>query len=149
VLAVAKPYHYAGGGLEGLRQRATGYSILKCNRQTREVEVAVWPRWVDPSAPGEKPYAGWPITFKQLDNGLHGAQWRLEKIATAGRRDQVVQVRKEPRGEVVYTVRMNGESFTPLVREPGTYTVVAFNPDGGYRQEWKGLAAKRLDEIPV
>src|SRR5690242_1787372 len=145
VLAVANPYKYPGGGLEGLRRRATGYSILKCNRQTREVEVALWPRWVDPSASGASSFPGWPIIVKQLDNGLHGAQWRLEKIATAGRRDQVVQVRKEPGGEVVYTVRMNGESFTPLVREPGTYTVIAFDPDGGYRQEWKGLEAKKLE----
>ncbi|HET9177241.1 MAG TPA: twin-arginine translocation signal domain-containing protein [Terriglobia bacterium] len=145
VLAVANPHQYSGGGLEGLRHRATGYSILKCNRQTREVEVTLWPRWVDPSSPGAKPYPGWPITVKQLDNGLHGAQWALEKITTPGQRDQVVQVRKEADGEIVYTVRMNGESFTPLVRGPGTYTVVAFDPDGGYRHEWKRLAAKKLE----
>ena len=95
-------------GLEGLRNRATGYSILRCNRETREVQVAVWPRWVDPSEPGAKPYPGWPITIKQLDNGLHGAQWTLEEIETPGKRDQVIQVRKEPDGEVVYTVRMSG-----------------------------------------
>ncbi len=144
VLAVANPHQYSGGGLEGLRNRATGYSILRCNRETREVQVAVWPRWVDPSEPGAKPYPGWPITIKQLDNGLHGAQWTLEEIETPGKRDQVIQVRKEPDGEVVYTVRMSGTSFRPLVREPGTYSVVAFDPDGGYRQEWKGLQARKV-----
>ena len=143
VLAVANPHQYPGGGLEGLRYRATGYSILRCNRETREVQVAVWPRWVDPSEPGAKPYEGWPITVKQLDNGLHGAQWALERIETPGQRDQVVQVRKED-GEVVYTLRVNGDSFTPLVREPGTYSVAAFDPDGGYRQELKGLRARKL-----
>ncbi len=143
VLAAACPHQYPGSGLEGLRNRATGYSILRCNRETREVQVAVWPRWVDPSAPGAKPYEGWPITVKQLDNGLHGAQWTLERIETPGQRDPVVQVRNED-GEVVYTLRVNGESFTPLVREPGAYSVVAFDPDGGYRQEWKGLQARRL-----
>jgi alkaline phosphatase D len=143
VLAAACPHQYPGSGLEGLRNRATGYSILRCNRETREVQVAIWPRWVDPSASGAKPYPGWPITVKQLDNGLHGAQWTLEKIETPGQRDQVVQVRKED-GEVVYTLRISGDSFTPLVREPGTYSVAAFDPDGGYRQEWKGLQAKKL-----
>ncbi|HET7102411.1 MAG TPA: alkaline phosphatase D family protein, partial [Terriglobia bacterium] len=144
VLAVANPHRYPGPGLEGLRNRATGYSILRCNRLTRDVQVAVWPRWVDPSAPGARPYPGWPVTIKQLDNGLHGAQWTLEEIETTGRSDQVIQVRKEPGGEVVYTVRMNGASFTPLVRQPGTYSVVAFDPDGGYRQEWKGLQARKM-----
>jgi PhoD-like phosphatase len=144
VLAVANPHQYPGGGLEGLRYRATGYSILSCNRQAREAQASVWPRWVDPSAPGAMPYPGWPITIKQLDNGLHGAQWTLEKIETPGKRDQAVQVRKEADGEIVYTVRISGETFTPLVREAGTYTVVAFDPDGGYRQEWKGLQASKL-----
>ncbi|HUX11067.1 MAG TPA: hypothetical protein VMW51_10515, partial [Terriglobia bacterium] len=121
-----------------------GYSILRCNRETREVQAAVWPRWVDPSRPGARPHRGWPVTVKQMDNGLHGAEWTLEKIATPGHRDPVVQVRRESDGEVVYTLRINGESFTPLVREPGAYTVLAFDPDGGYRKAWKGLQARRL-----
>jgi phosphodiesterase/alkaline phosphatase D-like protein len=144
VLAIANPYQYPGAGLEGLRNRATGYSILRCNRETRQVQIAVWPRWVDPSQPGAKPYPGWPVTVRQLDNGLYGAGWRLEKVETPGRRDPVIQVRGEPGGEVVYTIRIKGESFSPLVREPGTYTVLAFDPDGGYRQEWKGLRARRI-----
>jgi len=41
VLAVSNPYQYHGAGLEGLRHRATGYSILRCNRETREVKVAI------------------------------------------------------------------------------------------------------------
>lgn len=143
VLAVANPYRYPGAGLDGLRHRATGYSILRCNRATREVEVAVWPRWLDPSEPDAKPYPGWPIIIKQLDNGLHGARWTLETIETSGKQDQVIRVLKEPDGEVVYTVRMNGTAFTPRVREPGRYSAVAFDPDGGYRQEWKGLQARK------
>ncbi|HUZ47360.1 MAG TPA: alkaline phosphatase D family protein [Terriglobia bacterium] len=144
VLAVANPHQYPGPGLEGLRYRATGYSILRCNRKTREVRIEVWPRWVDPSEPGAKPYEGWPITVRQLDNGLHGAEWTLDPIETPGHPNPVVQVQSEPGGEVIYTLRISGESFTPLVREPGAYTVVAFDPDGGYRQAWKGLAARKI-----
>lgn len=144
VLAVANPHRYPGSGLVGLRNRATGYSILRCNRETRQVQVAVWPRWVDPSGPGARPYQGWPVSFKQLDNGLYGAQWALKKIETSGQHDPVVQVQKEPGREVVYTVRIQGKSFTPRVREPGTYTVIAFDPDGGYRQAWKRLQAHKV-----
>jgi len=31
-----------------------------------------------------------------------------------------------------------------LVREPGTYTVIAFDPDGGYRRAWKGMKARKV-----
>jgi PhoD-like phosphatase len=144
VLAVANPYRYPGAGLEGLRCRATGFTILRCDKAKREVRVAVWPRWVEPSEAGAEPYAGWPVTVQQLDNGLQGVEWTLEKIQTPGQRDPVVQVRREADGEVVYTLRIEGTEFTPRVREPGTYTVVAFDPDGKFRQEWKGLQARKL-----
>lgn len=144
VLGVANPHQYTGPGLEGLRYRATGYTILRCNRQSREIEVTMWPRWVDPSQAGAKPYDGWPITMRQLDNGLYGAKWTLEKIEASGHPNSVIQVLREPDREVVYTLRINSESFTPLVRDPGVYSVLAFDPDGGYRQEWKSVQAKKI-----
>lgn len=143
VFAAANPARYPGPGLDGLRFRATGYTILTCNRATRRTTIAVWPRWVDPSRLGAKPYDGWPITIDQIDNGLRGAQWKLTPIKTPGFRDPVVQVQDETSGEIVYTLRINGESFAPLVRNPGTYTVLAYDPDGSYRKEWKGLRARR------
>jgi hypothetical protein len=143
VLAVANPAHHPGPGLDVLRYRATGYTILTCHRSTRKTTIAAWPRWVDPSAPGAKPYAGWPITVDQLDNGLWGAEWDLGPIETKGFRDAVVQVQEAATGDVIYTLRINGESFTPRVRKPGTYTVLAFDPDGYYRKEWKGVQARK------
>jgi hypothetical protein len=149
VLATANPARYPGPGLEGLRYRVTGYTILVCNRDTRETTIAEWPRWVDPSAPGAKPYDLWPITIHQIDNGLWGAGWELDAIETPDFRDPVVQVRDEKSGEAMYTLRIRGESFTPLVREPGVYTVVAYDPDGFYRKEWKGLRARARQRAPV
>ena len=137
VFGVANPAQHSGPGLDGLRIRVTGYSILTCNRSTRKTTIAVWPRWVDPSAPGAKPYDGWPITIDQLDNGLWGAQWQLDRIETVGFVDPVVQLQDELNGEVVYTLRIHGDSFTPLVRKSGTYTVLAHDPDGYYRKEWE------------
>ncbi len=66
----------------------------------------------------------------------------LDPIETTGFHDAVVQVQEET-GVVVYTLRINGDSFTPLVRKPGVYTVLAFDPDGYYRKEWKGLRARK------
>jgi hypothetical protein len=145
VLAIANPARHPGPGLEGNRFRVTGYTILTCNQLMRKTTVAEWPRWIDPSVPGAKPYDGWPITIDHMDNGLWGAQWELDRVDTTGFRDPVVQVQNEATGEVIYTLRINGESFTPAVREPGSYTVLAYDPDGDFRKEWKSVLARKLD----
>ncbi len=142
VLAVANPARYPGPGLDGLRFRVTGYTILNCDRATRKTTITAWPRWIDPSSPGAKPYDGWPVTIEQLQNGLHGAEWQLPRIDTNGFRNPVVQV-QTAQGEVVYTFRINGESFTPSVRDPGVYTVIAFDPDGDFRKQWSKLQARK------
>jgi alkaline phosphatase D len=144
VLAIANPAQHPGPGLDGLRHRVTGYTILTCDRKTRKTTVAEWPRWVDPSTAGAQPYAGWPITFDQIDNGLSSAEWTLPGIGTPGFQDPVVQVQEEGTEDVVYTLRISGDSFTPRVRKPGAYTVVAFDPDGDYYKEWRGLQARRV-----
>lgn len=130
-------------GLEGLRFRVTGYTILTCNRETRQTSIAQWPRWVDPTAPGARPYPGWLIVIDQIDNGLHGVGWQLEPIENTVA-DPVVRVQDEAYGEVVYTLRIRGNKFTPLVRKPGTYTIVAFDPDGDYHSMRKGNSARKL-----
>jgi hypothetical protein len=143
VMAVANPARYPGPGIEGLRLRATGYTILQCKKTARTTTITEWPRWVDPSQPGAKPYAGWPVTIQQLDNGLYGAGWELEAIETPEFADPVVQVRGAHDGAVVYTLRIQGHAFTPLVREPGTYVVTASDPDGFFFKEWKGREARK------
>ena len=145
ILATACPAQYPGPGLDGLRLRATGYSILTCDKATRKITVTQWPRWVDPSIPGAKPFEGWPIVIDQLDNGLWDAKWELDVVETPEFLDPVVQVRDEGSGEIVYTVRIRGTSVTPKVRKPGTYTVLAYDPDGNYRKLKSGIKARKIE----
>ncbi|MGC8549128.1 MAG: alkaline phosphatase D family protein [Acidobacteriaceae bacterium] len=145
ILNTACPATYPGPGLEGLRLRATGYSILTCDKSTRKITVAIWPRWVDPTQADAGPYAGWPIVIDQIDNGLWGAQYELDTIETPGFRDPVVQVQDASSGDVIYTLRINGTSFTPKVRKPGTYNVLAYDPDGFFRKVKNGVKARKLD----
>ncbi len=147
ILATASPAQYPGPGLDGLRLRATGYSILICDKKTRKTTVAIWPRWVDPSLPGARPFEGWPIETEQLDNGLWGAKWELDLVETPEFRDPVVQVLDEANDVTVYTIRIASTSFKPKVRNPGTYTVVAFDPDGDFRKVYSGVKAKRIESV--
>jgi hypothetical protein len=77
-----------------------------------------------------RPYKGWPIILDQLDNGLWGAEWELDRIETTGVLDAVVQVQDESDRKVVYTLRITGDSFKPLVRKAGSYKVIACYPEG-------------------
>lgn len=112
---------------------------------TRKINVAIWPRWVDPSREGARPYGGWPIVIDQVDNGLWGAQYELDTIETPGFRDPVVQVQDASSGDVIYTLRINGTSFTPKVRKPGTYNVLAYDPDGFFRKVKNGVKARKVE----
>jgi hypothetical protein len=64
VLAVSNPFKL---GIEptDINDRAPGYGIITFDRLERTITFANWPRWVDPKAPGAKPYPGWPITIRQ------------------------------------------------------------------------------------
>ncbi len=121
VHAVANP---TVTGLEPplLTNRATGYGIVILDRATRKITMANWPRWVDPSKPGAKPYDGWPITIDQLDNGLSSSRWALDPVSSATA-DPVVQVIDESNSDVIYTIRVKGTTFVPKVFKDGTYTV--------------------------
>lgn len=127
VLAVSNPYE-TGMEPSRLYDRAPGYGIVKLTRATRDIEMANWPRHVDPSS-GE-PYDGWPITINQMDNyGRNAAAW-LPTLDVSGMEDPVVQVIDEAQGDTVYTVRALGTSFAPKVFREGSYTVRVGDPDG-------------------
>ena len=68
VLAVSNPFKH---GIEpaDINDRAPGYGIITFDRVERTITFAAWPRWVDPKAPGAKPYPGWPITIRQPPDG--------------------------------------------------------------------------------
>jgi hypothetical protein len=129
VHAVSKPMQW-GIAPEALTHRAPGYGIVRFHRQSRRIEIANWARWTDPAAPGAKPYAGWPITIHQFDNGLSQSRFLLDAVETPGALPPVVQVIDQATKEVVYTLRPAGEKFTPKVWKEGVYTVRVFDPDG-------------------
>ena len=137
--AVSNP---TANGIEptALNHRAPGYGIIKFTRADRSVEFANWPRWVAASEPGAEPYPGWPIRIEQRQNGLP-AKYGLPAVDTQGAEAPVVQVVREPDGEVVYTLRIQGTEFTPTVREAGSYTVRIIDTESGEVRESSGQRA--------
>jgi hypothetical protein len=137
VHAVANPARFAAAPAP-LQHRAPGYGIVKVNHEKQTITLSNWPRWVDPVAAGAKPYAGWPLTIRHVDNGLNGAGYRLDPVLVTSEAD-VVQVVKKDTGEVVYTVRMAAGEFTPPVFEAGRY-VVRLRGERGVAREIESAA---------
>ena len=139
VHAVSNP-HKTGKKPSRLYDRATGYGIVRFRRKDRDVIFENWPRWTDPAAKGAKPYPGWPVRFNQLDNYGKTAAGLLPRIEVSGLKDPVVQVIREHDEETVYTIRINGTSFSPMVFEEGSHTVLVGDPDTRQMKRIPGLA---------
>ena len=93
-----------------------------------------------------KQYAGWPITIKQSDNYGRKVFGYLPTLTVKGMADPVVQVIDEESGEIVYTVRADGESFAPTVFADGKYTVKVGEPDADKMATITGLTpTKKAD----
>jgi phosphodiesterase/alkaline phosphatase D-like protein len=139
VHAVSNP-HSNGVQPVALFERAPGYGIIAIDRATRRITMANWPRWVDATKPGAKPYEGWPITIHQFDNGMPSA-FELDPVK-AEIDHPVVQVIDQSTDEPVFTVRIHGREFTPKVARAGAYTVRVFDPDTRYEMVTRNVQAR-------
>jgi len=138
VHAVSNPF-YSGKKPSRLYDRATGYGIVRFNRNSRNITVECWPRWADPSKPDAQQYPGWPVIVKQQDNYNRKAAAWLPVLKFIGLENPVVQVIDEKKDEIVYTIRAAGSSFRPKVFSIGNYTVFAGEPGTDKWQSIKGL----------
>jgi alkaline phosphatase D len=117
----------------------TGYSAVTFTRSTREIELANWPEYADPLK--DKPFPGWPIKISQADNyGRRIIAW-LPEVVTEGLSDPVIRIISENTGEIVYNMRIRGNSYQPGVFFYGSYTIEAGDPDMGVWKKAEGIQA--------
>ncbi|MBS1855299.1 MAG: alkaline phosphatase D family protein [Acidobacteria bacterium] len=136
VHAVFNPQQ-SGPAPDPLMDRSPGIAFAEFERATRAITLTVWPR-----RDSTQPASGWPVRIHQLDNGWSRAKYALPQVSAEGRRDFCVQVRREPSNEILYTLRIQGDRFTPPVDRPGTYSVRVFDPDANFESIHQSLAAR-------
>jgi hypothetical protein len=118
VLAYANPPDIADE-----RGRADGYGLVRFDKKTRRVTFECWPRFADAKDGDAAQFPGWPITVAMADNdGRKPVAW-LPELVFAGAANPVVQVIEERTGDILYTARVSGDRFQPVVYAPGKYTV--------------------------
>ena len=122
IWAAANPGARAKTGNK-LTTRAAGFGVIKFNRKTRKITMACWPRNIDVTGPIDKQYLGWPKTIAQEDNYGRKPGAYLPTLKIAGESNPVVQIIDESNNEIVYTLRINGNTFRPKVFKEGKYTV--------------------------
>jgi hypothetical protein len=75
-------------------------------------------------------YPGWPVVCNQLENYSREPAGYLPRIAVEGMETPVIQVIREDTGEVVYTLRIPGQTIQPRVYSlETTYTLIVGDPD--------------------
>ena len=105
------------------KQRADGYGIARFNKETRRITFECWPRFPNTPDGRREQFPGWPISFAMEDNdGRTPVGW-LPQLNFKGTPNPVVQVIEEATGEILYTVRVQGDRFRPRVYRNGTYAV--------------------------
>lgn len=124
VLAHTNP-HKTGREPADLHDRMPGFGIVSFNKTTRQIKMECWPRMVDPTEPAnnKKQYTGWPKSIRQTDNYGRKAVAYLPTLKFKGTVNPVVQIIDEASGEIVYTLRIKGNTFKPKVFKKGLYTI--------------------------
>ncbi len=110
-----------------LHDRATGYGIIRLNKESQKITMECWPRWADPE--NDEQYPGWPISIDMADNyGRKAVDWLPEIQITGLQKPPIIQVINEQNNEIVYTRRVKGFTFRPKVFKRGSYKIKIFEP---------------------
>jgi hypothetical protein len=111
-----------------LDDKASGLGLVRFDKTNRRVIVECWSYLADVTKPGTQ-MPGWPVTISLAQTYGRQAGAHLPTLNVSGVTDPVVQIVDEANGEIVYTVRMAGQSWRPPVFAPGTYTVKVSDPE--------------------
>jgi hypothetical protein len=121
-----------------LHDKMPGYGIVNMNKKTRKITMQCWPRYADPDTDDQ--YAGWPKTIDQLDNYSRKPKAWLPTVTVSGPANPVIQITDQA-GEIVYALRINGNTFQPGVFKVGAYTIKVGYPEENKYKTLKGVMA--------
>ena len=148
VWAATNPGEPSGRQPTALHDKMPGYGIVRFNKPDRTITMECWPRYADPVKDGDdSQYSGWPKTIEIEDNYGRKAAAYLPTIEVSGMTDPVVRVIDETDGDIVYTLRIRGNSYRPKVFKEGSYTVNVGEPDTDNMKIIKNIISGQEDEL--
>jgi hypothetical protein len=129
------------------QQRADGYGLVRFRRADRSIRMECWPRFSRVEDGDAAQFPGWPVTITMQQNDGRRIVGRLPELQISNAETAVVQVISEADGDILYTVRTLGPTFSPPVYTEGTFTLRIGHdrPDAAtYRGLTAGKAAQPL-----
>jgi len=134
--------------LEKLHDKVSGLGLVRFDKRRRTVTVECWPFLADVSEPGTQ-FAGWPRSFDVLANYGRKAVARLPRLEVRGVDNPVVEVIDDATGELVYALRIAGQTWQPHVFAAGKYTLQISDPDSGKSKQLSGVMATPGNETSL
>jgi len=131
-----------------MQDKASGLGLVRFDKRQRKITVECWPFLADVTQSGTQ-FPGWPLVFDILDNYARPAQAWLPTLDIEGTANPVVQVVREETGEIVYTLRIRGQSFQPKVFAAGLYIVRISEPDSDRATDLRGLVAAPVNAARI
>ena len=130
------------GRLNTLHDKASGFGIARFNAKTGAITMECWRLLFDAENPKpEDQFPGWPKTILHTDNYGRKPVAHLSEIKVKGMRDPVFELRESSTGELVYALRIRGQSYRPPVFDADrTYQLRVGDPDSDL---WKTLKAQK------
>ena len=142
VLAVSNPL-FTNKKPSRLYDRATGFGIVRLNKNNREITLECWPRNADPTLGNDEQYEGWPITISQESNYSRKPAGYLPEISIEGISKPVIEVINEETSEIVYSLRINTKTYKAKIFDDSvSYTVRVGEPDTNTWKEISGINSK-------
>jgi alkaline phosphatase D len=130
--------------------KASGYGIVRFNKQTREITIECWRLLVDVANPKpEDQFPGWPRTIKLEDNYGRKPVAHLPTLSISGIDRPVVQVINEQSGEIEYTLRIGSNRFHPRVFAKVPHTVIIGEPSENRTTRISGLKPSKGGTLDV
>ncbi len=137
--------------LEQLHDKTSGLGLVRFDRPHRRITFECWPFLADPQQPNTQ-FPGWPVTIDMSANDGRKPAAHLPTLNIHGVENPVVQVLNHDASEIIYTLRIAGQSFQPPVFAAGTYTIRVSEPESGKMHEVRAEASpgnRESLEVPL
>ncbi len=137
VYAVGNPDNFVrdANRYQTKHNKASGFGMVIFDQDQRTITMESWRFLADVANPGpDDQFPGWPLTISQFDNYGRDAEAWLPGIQIEGEPSPVIEVIDQQTGELEYSVRINGTSFSPKVFSEGIFTIRLGYPE---QDNWK------------
>lgn len=127
-------------------KKASGFGYIIFDTDKRTIKSEAYHFLADLSSDkGDKQFPGWPLKVDQLDNYGEDRYGYLPTLDFGENEEPVIRVYNTTDEELTYSLRINGNQFTPFVFEPGNYTVMYRLKDSG---KWDTIEDLKVSSEP-